>query len=118
MAFETFTKVNRKSGSAEPAISVSKNGMLGINQACREQYLPKAEAVQLLFDAKSKRIGVRPVPPETEHTYKLRPLKGGGFQVTAISFLRHYEIEQARTKKYPATWDETEKVVVVKLPAK
>jgi hypothetical protein len=102
----------------EPTVSVTKNGTFGLNQACQEQYLPKAEAVQLLYDAKSRRIGIRPVAPETEHSYKLRPVKGGGFQITAISFLRHYELEHPKTKQYAATWDDAEKVVVVKLAGK
>jgi hypothetical protein len=102
----------------EPTVSVTKNGTFGVNQACQKQHLPKAEAVQLLFDAKSRRIGIRPVPVDTEHSYKLRAVKGGGFQITAISFLRHYELEHPKTKQYPATWDDAEKVLVIKLAAK
>ncbi len=97
MGFELFERGSGWRGSAEPLITVSKNGYISVNRSVREKYFKDAEAVQLLYDREGKRIGLRPVGKEVEHAYAFRHGKGrGGGLVFARSFLKYYGIEHEK----------------------
>jgi hypothetical protein len=115
MAFEVFSHQGNKA-VGEPRVTVSKNGLLSVNTLCRQRFLKDAEAVQLLFDPDTRRIGIKPVAKDAEHAYAFRQGKpGGGGQISGSAFLKHYDIAHAKTKAYPAEWDEIAGAVVIKL---
>ena len=50
-------------------------------------------AVELLFDAGRRRIGLRPVTPMLPHAFKIVPHTKGGYQrLSAAAFCHHHEI--------------------------
>lgn len=110
MAFEVFEGRGRKA-AVTPRVSVSKTGLISVNRACRERFLADTEAVQLLFDADSGQVGIRPVDKDAEHAYAFRTGKTGG-QVSGTAFLKHYGIDHAKTATYDADWDDTVNAVV------
>jgi hypothetical protein len=113
MTFEVFSHQGNKAVS-EPRVTVSKNGLLSVNTLCRQRFLKDAEAVQLLFDPETRRVGIKPVAKAAEHAYTFRQGKSGG-QISGHAFLKHYNIAHAKTKAYPAAWDEQAAAVVIKL---
>ncbi|MCF7847771.1 MAG: hypothetical protein K9M45_02885 [Kiritimatiellales bacterium] len=113
MAFELFTKQGNKA-AAEPRVTISKTGLLSVNTLCRQRFLKDAEAVHLLFDPDTGRIGIKPVAKGAEHAYTFRQGKAGG-QISGSAFLKHYDIAHAKTKAYPADWDAQAEAVVISL---
>jgi len=103
MAFELFTREAART-TREPRISVTKQGTLQLNAACVAQYFARTQYVQLLYDAAAGRIAVKPAKAKSGDTYKLSRTKQGGANVAASAFLKHYGIEHAATKSYPARW--------------
>lgn len=109
MAFETFTGRGRKASSV-PKVTISKTGLISANKVCREKLLGGTDAVQLLYDRKTKRIGIKPVPKGTPHAYRFHAEKGG--QISGSAFLKHYDIMPDKTKSLQAKWDDETAAVV------
>jgi hypothetical protein len=92
MPFETFKRQRLKPG-AEPLVTIQKKGVLSLNRAAYEA-LGNPQAVELLYDRDSRRIGFRKVESSLEHAYALRTFgKGGTWLVSGTAFTNYYEID-------------------------
>jgi len=117
MAFELFTMKSARSGR-EARVTVSKRGSLSLNTVCMASHFKDAEYVQLLYDAQSKRIAIKPATAGDEHTYKICRGKQGGGHVSGQGFLKYYKIPHDKTRSCPALWDKRLAALVVDLKKK
>lgn len=111
MTFELFTGRGKKRRS-NARVTISRTGMISVNADCRGKYLKDTEAVQLLYDADTGRIGIKPVPKGTAHSYRFSGSKGG--LISGSAFLREYALMPKKTKAMPAKWDNGAQAVVCK----
>ena len=115
MGFELFTK--KKLTSKEPTVSTLKSGSLFINSACFREHFSGAKYVNLLYDKKTNTIGLKPVKTEETYSYSIRQGNNRqGAAVSALSFFKYFAIDfKDESKSYPATWNDKEKLIEVKL---
>lgn len=112
MAFEVYIPNSRRR-SAEKEVSISKIGVLGISAACREEWIPKATAAQLLFDPEKKLVAIKPVPDNSKHSLRIRQqARSRSVQISAVGFLDYNGIPHQEPQRYPAHWDDTLKAIV------
>lgn len=106
MGFEVFKGKGRPVQGLTPTIAVQAQGRIALNQAAYEA-LSRPSRVELLFDAEHRRIGLRSVPDETQHAYRVtQPEPGGRWVVVALAFSRHYSIKGSRNDVYDATLED------------
>jgi len=104
--FEVFTK--RLSPKVkDPYITIQKKGTMSINRASYE-LLGEPEAIELLFDASARVMGMRAVEASANHAY---PLRGSGkskssFLLSGMAFAKYYEINTDVARRYPATFED------------
>jgi len=101
--FETFRKtlVPLK---RDPTITVQRRGTMSLNRAA-QALLGAPAAVELLYDAGARTIGLRPVSPRADHGYCLRSSTRNGagpFVISAMAFLRFYDIYPEETLRWVA----------------
>lgn len=102
--FEIFTK--RLSPKVkDPYVTIQKKGTMSINRASYE-LLGEPEAVELLFDASARVMGMRAVEASANHAY---PLRGSGkskssFLLSGMAFSKYYEINTEVARRYSATF--------------
>ncbi|MGH8546007.1 MAG: hypothetical protein ACREX3_20765 [Gammaproteobacteria bacterium] len=73
-----------------------------------ETYVPeRGHHVELLFDPRSKKVGLKPRRKPTKASYKLlpSPQSGNRYYVSAGSFLEHYGIGAKKAKSQEASWN-------------
>jgi len=70
------------------------------------------------YDAKGKRIALKPASAGDEHTYKVCRGKQGGGHVSGRGFLGFYKIPYDKTRSCPAKWDDGMGAMVVELGKK
>ncbi|MEP7021025.1 MAG: hypothetical protein ABI808_10260 [Pseudonocardiales bacterium] len=105
--FETFRKplVALK---REPTITIQKRGTMSLNRSA-QVVLGSPAAVELLFDAGRRIVGLRPVDPRADHAYPVRSstgLENGPFVVSAMAFLHFYGIHQHESLRWVAYLNE------------
>lgn len=105
--FETFTR-RLVPLSKNPRLTIQKRGAISLNSAAYVA-LGSPAAVELLFDRQRCVVGLRPVDPRCEHAYPVRPTGGHGsapFVVSALAFLRYYEINRDASRRWDAYLDD------------
>ena len=78
MAFETYVP-QRGRASGKTTIRILKSGDLSVSPGVYEQWFRRAGHVELLFDPKGKKIGLRPRSKPSRATYKLRESPQGSY---------------------------------------
>ena len=92
MPFETFKRQRLKPG-AQPLVTIQKKGVLSLNRAAYAS-LDEPEAVELLYDRESRRIGIRKVDSALDHAYVVRSFgKGGTWLISGTAFTNYYDID-------------------------
>ena len=116
MAFETYIP-RRGRSSGKSTIRILKSGDLSISPDLYEQWFRKAGHVELLYDPKSRKIGLRPRTKPSRATYKLRESPQGGdrYYVSAGGFLDHYGIHHQKARAFEAKWNGRQRVVELSL---
>lgn len=99
MGFETFTQRTARTES-EPSITIQKRGVISMNKPAYV-LLGEPKAVELLYDAEKKVVGLRAATPRKAYSYKVRPV-GSSFCVTGQAFVKYYGISTDAAKRYPA----------------
>lgn len=92
--FEVFRK-DVAASRARPYVTIQRRGAISLNAAAHRA-LGHPEAVELLFNAVERIVGLRPVDPHRQHSYLLRcPTRSpaGPFLLSAVSFTRYYGID-------------------------
>ena len=94
MPFETYVPKRGPKKTGPSAIKILKNGDLSINPSAVGDFFKGVQYVELLYDSKGERIGLRPKRRATKATYKLRESPQGGDRryVSAGKFLDHFGI--------------------------
>ena len=113
MAFEKFTE---KARSFRPKISIRSNSTIGLNAPAVTKFkLTDVKCVTLFYDRDGGKIGIRPASnPDEEGAHPLNLSKTGAW-ISARRFLDFFGLSTTETKRYDAGWDESEKMIVVKL---
>ncbi|HEX3560450.1 MAG TPA: hypothetical protein VHU19_14680 [Pyrinomonadaceae bacterium] len=119
MGYEIFTKKTARFGT--PAVSLSKEGRIGINSPAAEYFRQNAvEYVLLLWDKEQRKIALRPITKKDSRAYSLgydKPGKQGGAGFTAKTFFNFIGYESKETKSLPASWNEGEGMLEIEIPA-
>jgi hypothetical protein len=113
MGFEKFTETAR---SYRAKVSIRSNGTIGLNGGAVNKFnLERFEWVILYFDKERKLIGIKPTASENEEgTHKINRGKTGAW-IAARRFLDYYEAGITKTKRFDATWDDKEKMIIVQV---
>lgn len=115
MSFETYIPRQGRR-DPDPMVSINAAGTLSINAAATDRWLAKTKAVQLLFDPNARKVAVKPVPADSEHSLKLRrPARAAGTQVSAQGFLDYYKIKMPKAQRFPVEWNEAAQALVFSL---
>lgn len=119
MAFEQY-KGSRSTDSA-PEVYINKAGSLVVSAGLTQEHLgEKDQRVGLFYDAATKRIGIKPAVKTDKHTRAVIIPKGGKRAVISGSgALRSWGVnvngEEFKDGRYPAEWDDKEKMIVAKI---
>lgn len=92
--FEIFRR-DLAGSRIEPLVTIQRRGMISLNAAAY-QALGSPVAVELLFNAAKRVVGLRAVDPHVNHSYILRSSTrsgSGSFVISATAFTRYYEID-------------------------
>jgi hypothetical protein len=103
MAFEVFTR-SRAPFPKEPAVTIHKRGLLSLNGAAFLA-LDRPLAVTLMFDREVGTIGLQPVDVTVADCRFVRQGSSGPngpFLISAIAFLRYYDLRLPQALRWPA----------------
>jgi hypothetical protein len=102
MAFEVFKKSSAPVPSV-PSVTIQKRGLISLNRAAYE-LIHTPEAVELLWDAERRVIGMRPATLENPDAYPARPqnLKSnrGPILVAGNLFTRYIGLDTSLAKRW------------------
>ena len=106
MAYETYVP-QRGPSVGKPSLRILKNGNLSISPAAYDKWFRKANYVELLFDPRSRRVGLRPRSKPTKATYKLRlsPQGGNRRYVSAGQFLESFGVDVKKARSFDGRWN-------------
>ena len=107
MAFETYVPQRGRS-AGKSTIRVLKNGNFSISAAAYQKWFDKANYVELLFDSRSRKVGLRPRNKPTRASYKLRESPQGGDRryVSGTQFLESYGVKLRKARSFDAKWND------------
>ena len=107
MAYETYVPQRGRAASGKPVIRILKNGDLSVSPMVQKEFFKGASHVELLYDSRTKKVGLKPRKKPTKASYKLRPSPQGGnrYYVSAGSFLEHYGIGAKKARTHEASWN-------------
>jgi hypothetical protein len=115
--FEVFTK-RMVPMTRQPFVTIQKRGTISINKAAQAA-LGEPEAVELLYDAAEKIVGLRPVEATAQHAYPLRSQSGkevGPFIIAGTAFTKYYGIDTTVSRRWVAQMTEGILMVDMKEP--
>lgn len=99
--FETFTK-RLIPLVKQPSLTIQKRGTMSINKAAHVA-LGEPEAVELLYDADEKIIGIRGVDREVGHAYPLRGTPNdSSYVLSGRAFTAYYGIPTVESTRFEA----------------
>ena len=106
MAFEVFEK-NSAPRSNVPTATIQKRGLISLNHAAYEM-VGSPEAVELLWDADRRVIGLRPASPTSVNAYPARSQsqakpERGPFLVAGSLFTRYIGLDTSEAFRWVPT---------------
>jgi hypothetical protein len=89
---------------------------MGLNSGAVQKFtLANHDFAILFYDKERKLIGIKPAKNENEEgAHRINKGKTGA-RIAARRFLDYYELSTDKTKRYDASWDEQEKMIVAKI---
>jgi hypothetical protein len=113
MAFEKFTETGR---SYRAKLSIRANGTIGLNAGAVNKFgLDKCDWVVLFYDREYNLVGIKPTKNEKEEGVLTINKGKTGAWISGRRFLDYYEITTTKTKRFDASWDEREKMIVAQI---
>jgi hypothetical protein len=116
MTFEKFDrKSSRKTG---PSLSVRTDGRMRLNAEATRKLLDLGiTRLDLLWDRKGARIGLKRAPDDDQTSYKLTFSKEKNSADLAVkAFFRHIELQPKTKIDLALEWNEVEEMFQAKLP--
>jgi len=102
--------------SFRPKVSIRKSGMCGFNNALIKKYnLKNYKYVVLYFDNEKKIIGFKFTNNDNEEGIYRLSIRDKSASFSGKSFLDYYGINYNNIKRYDAEWDNTNKILIIKL---
>lgn len=104
MPFEVFTK-RMKPLTKAPYVTIQKRGTFSLNRSAWAA-LGEPEALEFMYDAQEKVIGLRAVDPAQEHAYPIRGAKTDGpWIISGTAFARYFDIDINTSRRFNARID-------------
>jgi hypothetical protein len=112
LAFETYVPQRGRS-AGKSTIRVLKNGNFSISAAAYQKWFDKASHVELLFDPRARKVGLKPRSKPTRASYKLRESPQGGDRkyVSGAQFLEACGVKLRKARSFDAKWNDRLKLV-------
>jgi len=101
-----------------PGITIRKNGSISFNEiAAKEFPIKDKRTVDLYFDKEEQTIGIRLIDSKTGvAAFTISREKGKTYAISCQSFLRQCGVDfTAGSKVYPATYDDSQEMIIAKL---
>lgn len=101
--FEVFTK-RMGTLAKDPAVTIQKRGLMSMN-ASAHHLIGSPEAVELLYDAEARILGLRGVSPTVGHAYRLRVVGSASsttYVLSGTAFCKYYRIDTEISRRWPA----------------
>lgn len=107
ISLEVFERGFPPPGSAvDPEVTVLARGTVSMNRAAAEA-LNFPEAVEFLFSAQDRVMGIRAAERASPRSFALSPHgKGSIYQTSGKSFIERYRIPHEKSTRYKATVEE------------
>lgn len=104
MPFQKFTG-RHKYHTHDPLVTIQQRGTISLNAAAVD-LLGHPPAIELYFDAETKRIGIGATPATTPASYPLRKqIASDSYLFSGAAFCRFHEIDFTQTRRYIAEMD-------------
>jgi hypothetical protein len=103
----------------DPWVTIQKRGTISLNRSAYE-ILGSPDAVELLYDADSQIVGLRECDSHDRDAVRVRSPTGkdiGPFVVSAMAYLRFYEIAVEVSRRWPAYVEEGVLCVDLRTPS-
>ncbi len=116
MAYELFNIKSQRIGS--PALTITADHRIMLNADAGDLLRREgAKFVQILWDAKTCKVALRPLTKRGESSYKLSSKSGRrGMGFSGATFLRHIGWNFSKPSTIPVEWNEKEKLLEALLP--
>ena len=116
MPYETYVPQRGRAGG-KSTVRILRNGVISVGGGAYDQWFGGASHVELMFDGRGRKVGLKPRRKPTKATYKLRESPQGGTSryVSAGRFLETYGVKVAKAQTFDAQWNEKEGVVEFKV---
>ncbi|MGI8760073.1 MAG: hypothetical protein ACR2LF_01955 [Jatrophihabitantaceae bacterium] len=104
--FESFSR-RMLSLKSEPHVTIQRRGAISLNAAALAS-LGAPASVELLYDRGQAIIGLRPVESRAENAYHVRRASrspNGPWIISAMAFVKFYDIDTSVTRRCPAVLD-------------
>lgn len=113
MSWELFKRRTHPSAK-DPMVTLSKSGIIGLNAAVTKNVLGENRYAHLLFDKEKRLIGIKFQRNSDQDAYPIKctPTMTHG-SLAGVSFLKTYGVFPDETTAYPASFDDTNKILVV-----
>lgn len=113
MGFVKFTNTGK---SFTPRVSISKSGLIGLNNGARNRFgIEKYQYCVLYYDADEMKIGIEFTGnKDADGVQKIR-FRNTGADIAGKSFLSFFGIDTTETRVYPIAKDDTTGYLVVNL---
>lgn len=100
MAFDVFLK-QRQPATTDPAVTIQKRGAFSLNARAFAD-LGDPNAVELLYDADERLIGIRPSTLDSRNAYPVRVVTKGSssYLVTGTAFANYYGIPLGTARRW------------------
>ena len=112
MPFETYIP-QRGPSSGKSTVRILKSGDISVSPGAYDEWFDGANHVELLYDSRSKKVGLRPRRKPTKASYKLRESAQGGRRryVSGSQFLGTVGVKVNKARSFDAKWNAAEKLV-------
>ncbi len=118
MAWEAFSRKTRPSPK-QPTVTLGKGGLIGLNAAVTRNILGDNKYALLFFDRDNSRVGIKFIKQSNPDAYPVKVTRTGSHAaLTGTAFMKTFGIFPSETRSYPATFDETDKILVADISGK
>ncbi len=113
-----FEKFSRKQlqPRGEPAITVTKAGIINFNLATMKRYVKDNKYATLYYNKEDLLIGIKFSAKKEWGSYKIIKYRNNKFgTISGTAFLKYYNIPYPETIGYSAEWNEQDKMLIIDL---